>query len=109
MEPSEVMYQVIQPGPGNGGYGARMWIVELSFTDEPERLAARPAHRDRLAELHRTGAVRIAGPLADDSGAVIVLDVADRHAVDAILAADAYVTTRGVTIASIREWSPFLT
>lgn len=93
----------------SAGYGIRMWIVELSFTDEPERLEARPAHRDRLADLHRGGAVRMAGPLADGSGAVIVLDVADRHAADAILAADSYFTTPGVTIASIREWSPFLT
>jgi uncharacterized protein YciI len=86
-----------------------MWIVELSFTDEPERLAARPAHRDRLADLHRSGALRMAGPLADDSGAVIVLDVPDRSAVDAVLAADPYFTTRGVTIALIRQWIPFLT
>jgi uncharacterized protein YciI len=86
-----------------------MWIVELSFTDEPERLRARPAHRDRLVDLRRSGVVRMAGPLADDTGAVIVLDVVDRHAVDAILAADSYFTTHGVTIASIRKWSPFLT
>lgn len=86
-----------------------MWLVELSFTGEPERLAARAAHRSRLAGLHSAGAVRMAGPFADDSGAVIILDVPDRRAVDAVLAADSYFTTPGVTIAQIREWSPFLT
>jgi uncharacterized protein len=85
-----------------------MWIVELAFTDTPERPAARPAHRERLTRLHREGVVRLAGPLADDSGAVIVLDVPDRDAADAVLAADPYVTTPGVTVVRIAEWRPFL-
>lgn len=67
-----------------------MWIVELAFTGAPERLAARPAHRDRLAALHRAGTVRMAGPFADDSGAVIVFDVDDRAAVDVLIADDPY-------------------
>ena len=86
-----------------------MWIVELSFTDAPERLAARPAHRATLTDLHGAGTLRMAGPLADDSGAVILLDVPDRAAVDAVLAADPYYNTPGVTVAQVREWSPFLT
>ncbi|GIE89561.1 YciI family protein [Actinoplanes regularis] len=45
-----------------------MWIVELTFTEDPERLAARPAHRELLTALHEAGTVRMAGPLADDSG-----------------------------------------
>jgi uncharacterized protein YciI len=89
-------------------YGAGMWIVELAFTDAPERLAARPAHRDRLTELHRAGTVRLAGPFADDDGALIVLDVPDRQAVDDILAADPYFAAPGVTIVRIRGWEPFL-
>ena len=52
-----------------------MWIVTLVFTDAPERMAARPAHRQRLVALHQDGRVRMAGPLADDSGAVILFDV----------------------------------
>lgn len=83
-----------------------MWIVELAFSDAPERLAARPAHRDRLAALHRAGTVLMAGPLADDTGAVIILDVVDRAAVDAVLGADPYFRTAGVRVAGIREWKP---
>ncbi|SCG45898.1 YciI family protein [Micromonospora inositola] len=86
-----------------------MWIVELAFTDAPERLAARPAHRERLTALHAEGKVRITGPLADDSGAVLVFDVPDRPELDRLLAADPYFTTRGVEIVQIREWAPFLT
>jgi uncharacterized protein YciI len=85
-----------------------MWIVELAFTDEPERLAARPAHRALLTKLHEAGVVRMAGPLADDSGAVIVLDLPDGAAVDDLLAADPYFTTPGVTVRHTRRWEPFL-
>ncbi|MFI6326298.1 YciI family protein [Nonomuraea sp. NPDC050556] len=85
-----------------------MWIIELTFTANDERLAARPAHRRLLEQLHGEGVVRLAGPLADDSGAVIVLDVADRDAVDRLIAADPYFTTPGVSVAKIRQWEPFL-
>ncbi|GAA2692161.1 MULTISPECIES: YciI family protein [Actinoplanes] len=82
-----------------------MWIVELSFTPEPARITARPAHRALLTALHADGVVRMAGPLADDSGAVIVLDTPDPQAV---LAADPYFSTPGVTVSSVREWLPIL-
>ncbi|MDR7274863.1 YciI family protein [Catenuloplanes atrovinosus] len=85
-----------------------MWIVELRLSPTPERMAARPAHRERLTELHESGVVRMAGPLADDSGAVIVLDVPDRAAAEAVLAADPYLGTPGVAVERIREWTPFL-
>jgi uncharacterized protein len=81
-----------------------MWLVELN----PERLAARPAHRASLTELHKRGLVLAAGPLADDSGAVIVFDVPDRAALDDLLAADPYFATAGVTVRSVREWLTFL-
>ncbi|MFG1674949.1 YciI family protein [Micromonospora sp. NPDC049282] len=85
-----------------------MWIIELSFTPAPERLAARPAHRGHLTALHSRGVVWMAGPLADDTGAVIVVDAPDRAAVEAILAADPYFATPGVSIEQIRDWRPFL-
>ena len=85
-----------------------MWIVELAFSEAPERLVARPAHREVLAGLHAAGAVKMAGPLADDSGAVLVFDVAGREEVDAILAADPYYTTAGVAVVKVREWAPIL-
>lgn len=85
-----------------------MWIVELAFTADPERLAARPAHRQRLTELHGRGLVRMAGPLADDSGAVIVFDTDDRAEVDRELAADPYYRTAGVTVHQVRPWNTFL-
>ncbi|MEV8030511.1 YciI family protein [Streptomyces sp. NPDC002742] len=85
-----------------------MWLVELSFTDAPERLAARPAHRDKLTALHEKGLVRMAGPLADDSGAVLAFDVPDRSALDRLIADDPYFSTEGVRIERVREWRPFI-
>ncbi|MFI5486858.1 YciI family protein [Micromonospora echinaurantiaca] len=86
-----------------------MWIVELAFTDAPERFAARPAHRQLLTALHAEGIVRMSGPLADDSGAVLVFDVPDRPALDRLLAQDPYYSTPGVRVVGAREWAPFLT
>lgn len=80
-----------------------MIALELAFDDDPRRLAARPAHRDRLAALHAAGTLAMAGPWADDSGALLVFR-ADRSEVDKIMAADPYYTTPGVTVAALREW-----
>jgi hypothetical protein len=86
-----------------------VWIVELKLEPTDERLAARPAHRERLARLHDDGVVRMAGPFADDSGAVVIVDAEDRTSVDGLLADDPYYATDGVTVTSVREWRPFIT
>ena len=43
-----------------------MFVVELAFGEDQERLAARPAHRERLLHLHEEGILRLAGPFVDD-------------------------------------------
>jgi uncharacterized protein len=108
MEPNEVMYQVIQRRPGAPAYRAGMWILEMAFTAAPERLAARAQHRRRLAALHADGVILMAGPFADDDGALIVVAATDRRAVDGIIAADPYFTTAGVAVTRVRQWHPFL-
>jgi hypothetical protein len=80
-------------------------VLELAFDDSPQRLAARPAHRQRLAELHASGALVMAGPFADDSGALLVF-AGDRSSVDAIVAADPYYSVDGVRVVGLREWLP---
>jgi hypothetical protein len=50
----------------------------------------------------------MAGPFADDSGAMIIVTATDRSAVQDFLDADPYFTTPGVTVARVREWQPFL-
>jgi uncharacterized protein len=79
--------------------------IELSFTADPARLAARSAHRDVLRELHAAGELVAAGPWSDDSGALLVLDV-DRARADEIIAADPYYRTPGVQVTTVRAWQP---
>jgi uncharacterized protein len=50
----------------------------------------------------------MAGPLADDSGAVIVFDVPDRAMLQQLLDADPYYATPGVTVRQVRQWEPLL-
>ncbi|ANS65622.1 hypothetical protein SLINC_3398 [Streptomyces lincolnensis] len=83
-----------------------MHVVELAFTPAPERLAARPAHRETLARLHAEGSLVTAGPWADDSGALLVFAL-DRPALEAVLRDDPYYRrTPGVEVRSVREWRP---
>ena len=84
-----------------------MIVLELAFDDDPRRLAARPAHRERLAALKKEGTVVMAGPWADDSGALLVF-AADRSEVDQVLTEDPYYTTAGVRAVALREWLPVL-
>ena len=65
-----------------------MFAVELEFSGDPARLELRPEHRRKLTALREAGQVRLAGPWADESGALLVLDVPDEAAVRAILDAD---------------------
>jgi uncharacterized protein YciI len=80
-----------------------MLVLELAFDDHPARLAARPAHRARLAALHAEGTLVMAGPWADDSGALLVFDLDD---LSTELATDPYYATPGVRVVSVRSWTP---
>lgn len=81
-------------------------VVELGFDDDPRRLAARPAHRQRLAELHTQGRLLAAGPWQDDTGALLVFQT-DPDGVREIMASDPYYhATPGVTVVAVREWRP---
>lgn len=82
-----------------------MMVLELQFTDHPDRLAARPAHRQRLQALAAEGRLVLAGPWADDDGALLVFDV-DEAGLDAIVADDPYYRTSGVVVARTRRWTP---
>jgi len=85
-----------------------MYVVELAFDSTQERLDARPAHRERLQALHDDGTLRMAGPFADDSGALLIFDLPDEEALDDILSDDPYYGTPGVTVVRRRPWSPLV-
>ena len=83
-----------------------MFVLELAFDGNPERLQHRPAHRQLLASLKERGLVAIAGPYADESGALLIFDVATAEEFEALVAADPYYRAPGVTVAAKREWNP---
>jgi uncharacterized protein len=85
-----------------------VYVIELAFGPEPERLDARPAHRERLQDLHAAGRLVLAGPYADDSGALLIFDVSSESELDGILAADPYYGTPGVTVERREEWNPIV-
>lgn len=74
-----------------------VFVLELAFDqDEEARLAVRPSHREYLKVLFDSGALVMSGPLADDSGALLVYEAPDAGAVEAIVAADPYTNSGGV-------------
>lgn len=83
-----------------------MYALELAFSDDPARLAGRPAHRERLAALRESGRLLAAGPYADESGALLLFRVDTRAEADEIVAADPYYSGPGVTVVSLKEWTP---
>lgn len=85
------------------------FVLQLAFDrDNERRLAVRDEHRAYLCALLERGALSMAGPWADDSGALIVYEAADEAAARALLAVDPYTTAGVVTVASLREWRPLL-
>jgi uncharacterized protein YciI len=82
-----------------------MICIELAFTADPARMAGRPAHRERLRDLHSRGVLHAAGPWDDDSGALLILDT-DAAGAKAVVAADPYFATPGVHVVAVRGWQP---
>lgn len=83
-----------------------VFIVELEFSDEPGRLEARVAHRELVAQLHGEGKIVMAGPYPDDSGALLIFNVADEDELDAVLANDPYYRHPAVHISRRQAWTP---
>jgi uncharacterized protein len=86
--------------------GDEMYVLELDFDDDPRRLDARPAHRERLQALSSEGTLVLAGPWADDRGALLVFDLPGEAALQEAMAQDHYYHAPGVTVRRIREWKP---
>lgn len=85
------------------------FVLELRFDrDNEKRLETRPVHREHLRGLLDQGKLIMAGPWADDSGALIVLDVADEAEARTIIARDPYTHADCVSVVSLRPWTPIL-
>lgn len=83
-----------------------LFAVQLTFTDNDRRMQVRPAHREYLTSLHADGKLLTAGPWADQTGALLVYDVADEAELREILANDPYTAADVYEIATLKEWQP---
>jgi uncharacterized protein len=76
--------------------------LRIASVQRQRRLTARAQHRQRLAQLLAQGDLLLAGPWADDSGALLIL-TADGGRVRQVSQDDPYYTTPGVAVLGIRE------
>lgn len=82
-----------------------MFILEMTYDDNPERLEYRAVHRQHIRAAAERGEVLGGGPFADETGALVVLMAATREEADAFVAADPYYRAPGVTVTALREWN----
>ncbi len=85
-----------------------LYVVQLRFdlAETDRRLEVRPAHRDYLTSLKEAGKLVAAGPFTDQTGALLVYDVADEAELRDILAKDPYTPANVYEIATLAEWQP---
>jgi uncharacterized protein YciI len=81
------------------------YLLEYRYADMDARARARAEHLDYMNALQAQGTVVMAGPLADSTGAVVLLDVADEDAVRGVIAGDPYTTANASADHRIREWN----
>ena len=81
-----------------------LFALQLKFTDPERRMEVRPAHREYLAELKEAGKLITAGPFADQTGALLIYDVADEAELRDILTKDPYTTADVYEIITLAEW-----
>lgn len=85
-----------------------LFVVQLRFdlAETDRRMEVRPAHRDYLTALKEAGKLVAAGPFTDQTGALLVYDVADEAELRDILAKDPYTPQNVYEIATLAEWQP---
>ncbi|MBN9746297.1 MULTISPECIES: YciI family protein [Amycolatopsis] len=83
------------------------YLVEIRYVQE--KLAdVRPRHRDYLKEHVEAGRVAVAGPLADNSGGLVLWQAEDEAALAELIDNDPYALEGVVAERSVREFKPLL-
>ncbi len=88
-----------------------IFAVQLKFdaSDPEARMQVRPAHREYLASLKEAGKLVEAGPFADESGALLIYNVADEAEMRDILAKDPYTPAGVYELTTLKEWNQLFT
>ncbi|HVL25622.1 MAG TPA: YciI family protein [Thermomicrobiales bacterium] len=83
-----------------------LFAAILEYSDDAERRQqVRPTHREYLRSILEAGKLHESGPLADDSGAIIVYDVADLSEAQEILANDPFAQEGVIAGAQLQQWN----
>jgi uncharacterized protein len=86
-----------------------VFAVEYTYDARAqERDAVRPAHREFLRGLLDDGALLASGPLADGSGALLIVVADDDAAAVALLDADPFRAAGLIVATTARGWSPVI-
>jgi uncharacterized protein YciI len=82
-------------------------IIEYS-QDKAKIQALRPTHRQYLSQLRERGQLAIAGPITDDSGALIVYEAASADEAEKLLQGDPF-HQNGIFLRYVlRPWNPVI-
>ncbi|GGM47204.1 hypothetical protein GCM10012275_17870 [Longimycelium tulufanense] len=84
------------------------FVVELAYGGRERLLAVRPAHREYCRQLAERGILLAAGPWADDTGSMLVYQVADADELRQVIDADPYTKAGVIERTTVREWKPLL-
>ncbi|GAA3802871.1 MULTISPECIES: YciI family protein [Amycolatopsis] len=84
------------------------WFLVQTVYDQGKYAEVRPRHREYLAKLAAEGTVAVAGPFADDSGGVFLIQAEDADSLQAVLDADPYVVEGALESFTVREFKPTL-
>ena len=81
------------------------FVAVLEFTEQEDlRLQTRPTHREYLRSLFDAGNLVMSGPWVDETGAMLIYEVADHAEAERLLDADPYRTAGVIADARIKEW-----
>ena len=90
-KPSKATFLVIyRPGPA--------WLAGKSVSEQPLK-----EHGEYMLSLYVRGSMKLAGPLADNAGGAVVLEVADQPEAKAMVAQDPAVKS-GIFVYEMHPW-----
>ena len=85
-----------------------LYVLEYRYTDPDVRARVRPRHLAYMRSLLEEGTLVMAGPWADDSGALVLFHADDDLQAASVVDADPYTVEGATTERRLREWTVVL-
>ena len=82
------------------------YVHDVTYTTDRGKVAAhRPQHREYMAQLFDQGRLLLAGPFADDSGALFVFEADSNEAVSALIGKDPFAVSGVFQKSEVKPWN----